>query len=157
MGLPTTTASSISSARQNTTAGPVAPSLATKIKPTKSRFTKKLLLRATGLVALLSVLGISSAADQSNKNQASPNQESRKATTINLDNKSGETSQNTSNPAGDSVNKSTNNQSIVGGTTNKSNSSFNVKVNDQPIAVPENGSTEQVVTTPDGNITSLNW
>lgn len=124
------TASSTSSVRLTTTASSSAPSL-----------TKKIFVRTTGLLAIVSVVGISSAAEPDGKGQTSSSKDAHKATSIHLDSKSGETTENASGNVGS------------GDAFNSSRSSYNVTVNDQPIAVPENGTNEEVITTPDSTTT----
>ncbi len=139
--------SSTSTALPASSVGSSAPSLI----PNKSHFVKKLLLRTTGLLAIVSVVGISSAADTGENKPPPPSKNAQKTTSINL-NAGSEQAPNDLND----INKTPDNHTVVGGSTsNSSHSSFNVTVNDHPVAVPENGTNQQVITSPDGGTTTI--
>lgn len=159
MGRPRTTTStsklSTSTAQPTNIAGPSAPSLAQNHN-NKSRFGKKLLLRVTGLLAILSLIGISSAADSGDNHVQPTNNDSQKTSSINLDSSPGQATSNSGTNAndGNTPPANTGNPAKSGNSTNNSNNSYSVTVNDQPISVPDNGTSQQTIVSPDGGSTT---
>ena len=152
-----TTTKPISSTLLNHTDSSSAPSLthAYTSAHKKSHFAKKLALRVTGLLAIVSVLGISSAAmpTGSDLSSSKPSKDDQKTTDINLTGGADQTPKSSGVVSGSTV---SNTSTTSGSAGDNSSSSYKttVTVNGQPVAVPYNGNAQQVITTPDGSGTT---
>lgn len=151
MGLPrlTTSISSKTTARPTTSVDSGGPSLTSN----RSRLVKKLLLRTTGLLAIVSLIGISTAAEQTDNKPAASKNDTQKTTSINLSNGSNEAAQ---DPNSSTADHTASNTTVVSGkASNTSGTSYNLIVNNQPVDVPTNGSNQQTITSPDGGTTTV--
>ena len=152
MGLLTSITTAIDHLRPRTAS---APSL---FRSSSIRIKHRLALRGIGVLAIASVVGAGAAADHvSNVGQPSPQSTESKHTSIQLDQSAvtpSASSQSTAN-SGASPDTHTTGSSITtsGTASNDGITSFDVTVNGQPVAVPNNGSSTQVITTPDSTTT----
>lgn len=116
--------------------------------PSTPSLSKKLLIRVGGLVAIVSVVGASSAAQTSNVSQAQPSPEPSKSSSIDI------THATNNSPASAAANVDSNttsiSSSVKANSSQKANSSVQATVNGQSIDIPTNGNSQQTITTPDG-------
>lgn len=140
-----------------------------KVRPTRSgqssasptpKFLSRqhVALKAVGVVTLAGFLGVAAAAEQASQPASNNATGSNKASKVQL-NVNGDTSSMSNDPASQqngssAVNSSTSTGSSTssGNASNTSHSSVNVTVNGQNIPVPQNGSTQQTITTPSGDV-----
>lgn len=116
---------------------------------------RKLIIRSMGLVAIASVVGAATAADNSvQQAQTTAPTSAGNSTTIDLSANDAQADTAPSNQ-GSTVSNQTTSKSSSTSTTSGNNSdvSYDITVNGQPIDVPQNGSTSQVITTPDATTT----
>lgn len=153
MGRPrlTTSISSTATTRPASSVGSSAPSLTTN----RSRLVKKLLLRTTGFLAIVSLIGITTAAEPTDKPQASSKNNTQKATSINLSADASEVPQKPNTNNSDAEHTTSNTTVVNGKASNTSGTSYSVTVNNQPVDVPVNGTNQQTITTPDGGTTTV--
>ena len=118
---------------------------------------RRFILRALGLAIILAIvalwLALPAASTTGDSRQTSNSQKPSPAT-FNVAN--GSTTQpksSVSAPMSTDVTNSTNSSTSSAG--NASSSSMNVSVNGQPIDIPDNGSTSQTITNPDGSTTNI--
>lgn len=119
--------------------------------------TRKLVIRIVGLLALISIVGIGTAAQRPDTNSSSNKRAQKTTATINLgksttDNFAAETAV----PAkvDNSVSSTSNTHvSTSGNASNAASGSYQVSVNGQSIDVPQNGTSKQVITSPGGTTT----